>query len=585
MQLIGLYVLVFLAFLLFLGIVMARLYRRATREISLVRTGAGGKKIIMDGGTLVVPLLHEISPVNMKTLRLEVKRDAEAALITKDRMRVDVGVEFYVSVSPTEEGIARAAQTLGDRTFDVEQLREMIEGKLIDGLRAVAAQMSMDQLHENRSDFVQEVQNTVSEDLTKNGLSLESVSLTALDQTPFEALDENNAFNAVGMRRLAEVISNSKKERAQIDAEAEVAVRRAAMEAEREKFTIEQDEERARIAQVQEIETMKAAQEAEVAARREDSQRETERARIAREESIRAAEIERERKLREAEIAKERQLEEAEIAKDRQLREAEIAKERQLQEAEISKERELEVANQERQIIVAQKSEEESRARASADIARAEATKAMEAVSTVKEVAEAERAKQIALIEASREAEREATRVRLSAQAEKDAAQDRAEARREEAQADADAITIRAEAKKKDMLAEAEGRRAITDAENALSADLISMKVDLARLEAMPQILAEAVKPAEKIDSIRIHQVSGLNGAAGGGSSSGGGDKAPINQALDSIMGMAVQMPALKKLGDELGLSMDGSIASLTEDTPPKINGASEPQIEDKSQD
>ena len=56
------------------------------------------------------------------------------------------------------------------------------------------------------------------------------MSLTALDQTPFEALDENNAFNAVGMRKLAEVIATSKMERAQIDGEAEVSVRRAGME-------------------------------------------------------------------------------------------------------------------------------------------------------------------------------------------------------------------------------------------------------------------------------------------------------------------------------------------------------------------
>ena len=525
-----------LFFVLFIGLVLSRLYKRTTREISLVRTGAGGKKIIMDGGALIIPLLHEVSPVNMKTLRLEVQRSHDGALITKDRMRVDVGVEFYVSVSPTDEGIARAAQTLGARTFDVDQLREMIEGKLIDGLRAVAAQLTMDQLHENRADFVQEVQNTVSEDLTKNGLSLESVSLTALDQTPFEALDENNAFNAVGMRRLAEVIATSKKERASIDAEADVAVRRAAMEAEREKFRIVRDEEEARIQQEKEVETLKAAQEAEIAQRREESQRESETARINREESIRASEINRERNLRDA---------------------------------EITKDRELEVANQERQIIIAQKSEEESRARASADLARAEAAKATEAVITAKQVAEADRIKQIALIEAEREAEREATKVRLMATAQKDAAQDRAAANREEAQGDADAITIRSEAKKSDMLAEAEGRRAITDAENALSDALINMKVALARLEAMPKVLAEAVKPAEKIDSIRIHHVSGLNQGGAGGSGSEGG-KAPINQALDSIMGMAVQMPALRKLGDELGLSMDGNISELldTDDTP-----------------
>lgn len=521
-------------FILIVALVVGRLYRRATREVSLVKTGAGGKRVIMDGGTIVIPLLHEVSPVNMKTLRLEVQRNNEAAMITKDRMRVDVGVEFYVSVSPTDEGIARAAQTLGAKTFDVSQLREMIEGKLIDGLRSVAAQMTMDELHENRSEFVQEVQNAVSEDLLKNGLSLESVSLTALDQTPFEALDENNAFNAVGMRRLAEVIATSKKERAQIDAEAEVAVRRAGMEAQRQKLLIEQDEQQASIEQAQRIATFRAAQEAQIAIDNEASAQSRERSRIDREESIRAAEIERERKLREAEIAKER---------------------------------ELEVADQERQIIVAKKSEEESRARASADLARAEATKAMEAVVTAREVAEAERAKQIALIEATREAERDSTRIRVAAQAEKDAASDRAEARREEARADADAITIRAEAKKLDMLAEAEGKRAITEAENSLSPQIVAMKLDLARLEAFPGIMAQMVKPAEKIESIKIHYVGGMPGTGGAGGLNGstGGEKPVVNQALDSIMGMAVQMPALKRLGEELGLSMDAGLSGMAE--------------------
>ncbi|MEM9011141.1 MAG: flotillin domain-containing protein [Pseudomonadota bacterium] len=517
----------------FVGLVLARLYRRATREVSLVRTGAGGKRVIMDGGTMVVPLFHEIMCVNMKTLRLEVKREGEAALITQDRMRVDVGVEFYVSVNATDDGVARAAQTLGDRTFFVDQLRDMIEGKLVDGLRAVAAQMTMDQLHENRADFVQQVQNAVSEDLLKNGLELESVSLTALDQTPFEALDENNAFNAVGMRKLAEVIATSKKERAEIDADAEVSVRRSVMEAERRKLEIERDEAAAKIAQEQEVETLRAAQEMEISKRRSEAEQLAEEARISKERGVRSAEIERERAIREAEIAKER---------------------------------ELEVADQERQVIIARKSEEESQARASADRARADATRANEEIATAREVAEAERVKHIALIEAAREAEREATRVRLAATAEKDAAADRAAARREEAQADADAVSIRAEAKKKDLLAEAEGQRAIVEAENALSDAIVEMKVALARLEAMPKVVAEMVRPAEKIDSIKIHQVSGLGGAGGSGSNGAAptDGKTPVNQALDSILGMAVQLPAMKSLGDQLGLSLEDGLAEVT---------------------
>jgi len=253
---------VIVGLLVFIGLIMARLYKRATRETSLVKTGSGGKKVIMDGGTIVVPFLHEIAKVNMKTLRLEVSRVNEQSLITKDRMRVDVGVEFYVSVNATEDGISRAAQTLGDRTFHVDQLREMIEGKLIDGLRAVAAQMTMDELHENRASFVQEVQNAISEDLLKNGLELEAVSLTALDQTPFEQLDENNAFNAVGMQKLAAVIATSRKERAEITAEADVSVAQSEMEGEKRKFQIEREKKQAEIKQIEEIQTLQAEQEA-----------------------------------------------------------------------------------------------------------------------------------------------------------------------------------------------------------------------------------------------------------------------------------------------------------------------------------
>jgi uncharacterized membrane protein YqiK len=100
------------------------------------------------------------------------------------------------------------------------------------------------------------------------------------------------------------------------------------------------------------------------------------------------------------------------------------------------------------------------------------------------------------------------------------------------------------------------------EADNALDERAIAMRVELAKVEALPRVVAEMVKPAEKIDSIRIHQVSGLGGAAAAGT--GGGDKPPVMQALDSIMGMAVQLPALKKLGEDLGLSLDAGAAGLT---------------------
>jgi len=497
-------------------VVLAWFYERASREVSLVKTGIGGRKVVLDGGIIVIPYFQQVSRVNMQTLRLDVGRTGEAALITRDRLRVDVGTEFHLAVAPTEEGVARASQTLGRRTFNADQLRELIEGVLVDALRAVAARSSMDELHENRGAFVAEVRDAVADTLARHGLELESVSLTALDQTPFAALDENNAFNAVGMRRLAEVIARARKERAEIDADAEVSVREAAMQATKRKLRIDLEEQEAQIAQVQEIEILKSAQLAEVARRKAEGERAAAQARIAMEQQIRAADI----------------------ASEQAVREAEIAKEKRLKEADMVRERELQVVGAESEIVIAAKSVEESSARAAADAAKVDVVKAAEAIATAQRVAEAERELEIALIAARQKVETAATLLRTAAQSEAAAAEDRTTA----ARADADAERHR-------LLAEAEGRNAM-----ALAAQAADLKLELARLEAMPKIVAEMVKPAEKIDSIRIHRLAGFSAERSG--AAGGGERPAMNQVIDSIMEMAVQLPALKKLGEEMGLSL-----------------------------
>src|SRR5262249_6431374 len=127
LALIGMIVLIALLVLFMLGIILSKLYRRSEKDRAYVRTGFGGQKGILDGGSLVMPVFHNISWVNLQTLRLDVRREAAEAMITKDRMRVDIAVEFYVRVKPDSASIALAAQTLGDRTNESEQLRQLVE--------------------------------------------------------------------------------------------------------------------------------------------------------------------------------------------------------------------------------------------------------------------------------------------------------------------------------------------------------------------------------------------------------------------------------------------------------------------------
>ncbi len=525
--------------LLTIGIVFARLYKRSTKETAFVRTGLGGQKVIMDGGAIVLPVFHERVLVNMNTLKLEVMRRERESLITKDRMRVDVTAAFFVRVKQTSEAVSTAAQTLGTRTLNPEALKTLVEDKFVDSLRATAATMTIQELQDKRRDFVQAVQNAVAEDLEKNGLELESVSLTSLDQTDKQFFNPNNAFDAEGLTRLTEQTEARRKQRNDVEQETEMQVRSKNLEAQRQKLTIEQDQEFATLAQQRQVETARAEQAAQILTQQAERTREAE-----------AAKIEAERQVSQKKIEAEREIKSAEIEKNLvvQTREIELERKTEMQRAEQRKQ--VEIARQDMQIAIANKSKEQSVADALANQARADAVKAEEGVNTARQVAVAERDKNIQLIEASKEAEQLAIAVKVSASAEKEAALDRAEA-----------ITIEAKAKQAAAIAEAEGRRAINEALNTLSAAQIDLQVRTLLLQQLPSVIEQAVRPMEKIDSIRIFQVNGMNGGMPGAATEGGGGGNTgtfPEQVMNSALQYQIAKPIVDAVMKDAGLNNEG---------------------------
>ena len=545
--------------LVIIGMMVTRLYRRATKEVGFVRTGFGGERVVMDGGALVFPVLHETMPVNMNTVRLAVERKNMDALITLDRLRIDVKAEFYVRVRPDAAAIAMAAQTLGLRTMQPDALKDLVEGKFVDALRSVAAGMTMNELHEKRADFVQKVQQVSSSDLAMNGLELESVSLTGLDQTSIEHFNANNAFDAEGLTKLTEQIELRKKARNDIEQDTRVQIETKNLEADKKSLEIGRDKEFARLEQEREVEMRRAAQMAEVA----------------REQAVRHQESEQ------ARIESKQQIDSQQIEADRAVEQARIA---QVQA--------IEIARQEQQIAVQNKSREESQAKAEADAARAKAVAAEEQVTTSRETEVAERDKRIELIEAAKAAEREAIRIKVQAEAEQDATTNRAEAARLAAKGEADATKLRAEADRVRFEVEAAGQRAVNEAANLLSSDQISLQTKLALLKVLPELVRESAKPLEAIDSIKIVQVDGLtqkSGGGGNGASYGGGSGNLAQDALSAALAYRAQAPVLDGLMKELGLdgkSLDGLVAAgavpavspspATSDEKPQVTHAAE---------
>lgn len=554
---IGIYAGTAVAVLLIIAITLTRLYKRATKEVGFVRTGFGGERVVINGGALVLPVLHETMPVNMNTVRLAVERKNNDALITLDRLRIDVKAEFYVRVRPDANAIAMAAQTLGMRTMHPEALKDLVEGKFVDALRSVAAGMTMNQLHEQRADFVQKVQQVSSGDLAMNGLELESVSLTGLDQTSIEHFNANNAFDAEGLTKLTEQIELRRKARNDIEQDTRVQIETKNLEASQVTLQIARDNEFARLEQEREIETRRAAQAAEVAREQANRNQEAEAARIEAKKTVDAQQIEADRAI---------------------------------QEARIAQAQALEIARQEQQIAVQNKSREESQAKAEADAARAKSASAEEQVVTARETEIAEREKRIELIEAEKAAQRDAIRVRVEAEAEKEAASNRAEAIRLEAEGAAKAEKLRAEAARLTFEVEAAGQRAINEAANLLSSDQVSLQMKLALLKVLPELVRESARPLEAIDSIKIVQVDGLNaangnGKAGGANGAGGGNLA--SDALSAALSYRAQAPIIDGLMKELGLdgaSIEGLAKAGTVSAPEPANLPAEQEAADSAE-
>src|SRR5271166_4398679 len=413
--------LIVLAIVVVIAVYLLRwLYRRSTKETAFVRTGLGGEKVVISGGALVVPVLHEIMPVGMNVMRIEVSRRQSQGLITKDRMRVDVVADFFVRVGSTREQVSRAAQTLGRRTLDPESARELFEGRFAAALRTAAAQMTLENLHEQRQDYAERVKAAAAEGLAQNGLELESVAIVDLDQISLEFFDSSNAFDAEGLTQLTETIEARRRMRNEIEQRTQVEIRSQNLEAQRKALDIEREGEYARLEQEHDVELRRAAQRLALAKDRAERERESEQAQIAAREEVERAKLLQERSLAEARIKNQEEIEQREISRRRVIDEAEIRsrelteseqiklgltletarieRERQQSELEVQRRRALEIVEISRQIALAIKT---------AELAQAEAEKKRAEIAAAQDVETARIAQERALDQARLDRERE----------------------------------------------------------------------------------------------------------------------------------------------------------------------------------
>src|SRR3954463_2747246 len=299
-------------------LVISKLYRKASANMAFVRTGMGGAKPIKDGGTLVIPVVHQVIPVSLETMRLNVERRGPAALITKDNLRVDLSAEFYIKVQANSDDILQAARSLGGKNVQPDAVSELVQEKLVSALRTVAATKELVELHAKRDEFASAVQEIVTNDLASNGLTLESVTISALDQTDPTQLQERNVFDAQGLRKIAEITQKARIERNEIEREAEQMIATKNVSTRKQVLDLGRVQAEAEAEQKMKVANVNAGREREIAEFK-----------IQQDEAVAKRDIEKNRQIQNAEVARKLSIEQAEIDKQTLL----IAKTREQQQA------------------------------------------------------------------------------------------------------------------------------------------------------------------------------------------------------------------------------------------------------------
>ncbi len=425
--------------------VWQKLYKRTSPEIALVRTGMNGMKIVTDGGMMALPVVQEIQRISLMTKTLEVRRTGNDALITKDPIRADVVVHFYIKVEKDKERIERAARSLGEKTMEVSSIQNLVDAKLVGALRSVAATATLQELHEDRQAFADTVEKEVANDLAHNGLTLESVSIVHLDQTDKDALNEDNVFDAPGLKLIVNRTENARREKNKILREAEVAIHRQDMEAVKLKLDLDREREFAEAEQARQVANQRAEQEADEA-----------QFRAAQEEAVAQREIQK----NEAVAARE-------IEKEKTVTAAEIGKNEAVQAREVAREQVIELANRDKEIQIAQKQQEVERQDAERLRAVAEKEQAEQDVITVEARAQAEREKEVTLINQVALSEKKMIDRQKSADAEAYEVERAAKARAEAAELQAAAIERLSKANFEKAAAEAAGNHKLVQAVNS----------------------------------------------------------------------------------------------------------------------
>lgn len=523
-----------------------RVYVITPNNEAFVRTGgviSKKKTVILNGGCIVLPGFHELTRVPLREISIDVERTGKLAVRTQDYLRADMRVTFYVCINASEEDVLTAAARLsqGNR-ITPEDIKNALEKRADDAIRAAAKTKRIAEIDSDKLGFAQEVLNLMQPDLAKVGLTLNNIAISEIQES--DTYDENNFFDAQGVRLRTETIQRSIQQKREVELNTQVTIEQKELDAEKRSLQIQQEKESARLEQQLQVEALKAQREREIQEAREIEMASAQRTTILQQKAVEEEEIRRKLSIQQSQIDADIELEERnkalKVAKTLQQQEAEVAEiNRQKTIDSNTYEAQVQIAESQRLARIAQEDVAIAIAnkRKQSLEAEAERARAEEGVRTASEIEVAERQRQLSVISAEREAQERRIADQNVVEIDVFRRRRQAEIAKQAAELEAESIRTLADANRERILAEAEGLRAQMLARNLISnanltAEIIqSIWPTLA--DQLPEVMKYLAPQPGVLGDARIYAFPGANGNG----SNGAGD---INKLLLSTSGLSL---------------------------------------------
>ncbi|MDJ1177358.1 SPFH domain-containing protein [Roseofilum sp. BLCC_M91] len=534
-------------FFLILGIIAyTSVYKITPNNEAFVRTGGvfiKQKRVFLNGGCVVIPGFHEITRVPLREISIDVERTGNLAVRTQDYLRANMRVTFYVCVSANQQDVLTVAARLSkEGKISATDIKEALEKRADDAIRAAAKKKSLAEIDSDKLGFADEVLNLIQQDLKKIGLTLNNIAISEIEES--DTYDENNFFDAQGVRLRTETIQKSIQQKREVELKTKVLIEQRELDAEKQSLRISREKEEANLDQKLEVESMTAQREREIQESKDQESAKIERNKLLQTKAVEEEKIQQQLSVQQsqidANIALEERNKQLKIAQALQKQESEVAeinREKMVESSQLkarieiaAAERESKIAQQEAAIAIVEK--EKQRLVADAERAQAEA-----AVITAQEIEQAERAQRLTAIEAEKEAQKQRISEQNVVEIDVFRRRRQAEIARQAAELEAESIRTLAAANRDKALAEAEGEKALIEARNALSdaklsAQLIS-EIWPTLAPHVPEIVKALAPQPGILGDTRIYSFPGANGNNGNGM----GD---INKLLMSTSGLSL---------------------------------------------